>query len=240
MDCDLSGHRHAGTSAKNHSLCLDSLSVRVESGGGLRLRAVGRSMVSAKNGSSKIRIGIDVGGTFTHAVALDAGTLQVVGTAKLPTTHTAAQGVARGIVDVLELLLVQHAIAPGKVSFIAHSTTQATNALLEGDVASVGILGMGSGPNAWLAAQATRLGRIELSPGKFLTTYHQFVNTTRTPDRETIRKALEALKQAGAETIAVSEAFSVNQPDNEQLVLSIARKWVLLPPPDVKSANCTG
>ena len=79
----------------------------------------------------RLRIGIDVGGTFTHAVAINNDTLEVVAHAVTPTTHASKTGVAEGIVGVFhqlrELLPSEH-----KIVFLAHSTTQATNALLEG------------------------------------------------------------------------------------------------------------
>ncbi|HEY9774022.1 MAG TPA: hydantoinase/oxoprolinase family protein [Planktothrix sp.] len=173
--------------------------------------------------AGKVRIGIDVGGTFTHAVALDAATLSLIGKTKVPTTHRAQEGVARGIIEALRLLLQDHNIDASRVGFIAHSTTQATNALLEGDVAPVGIIGMGAGANAWLAEQQTRLGQIELAPGKFLKTFHRFINTSMVAEEGTIRSALEGLVKEGAHAIAISEAFSVDGNANEARVLAIAR-----------------
>ncbi len=174
------------------------------------------------------RIGIDVGGTFTHAVALDALTLGVVGQSKVPTTHRAKEGVARGIVDSLLALLEDAKIAPEHVSFIAHSTTQATNALLEGDVATVGILGMGAGANAWFARSATKLGAVEIAPGKYISTEHTFLDTTNGVDEGAIKKAIKILVEKGAQALAISEGFSVDQPQNEAHALEIARNMGLM------------
>jgi len=168
-----------------------------------------------------VRIGIDVGGTFTHAVAIDAETLEVVGRSKVPTTHSAAEGVARGIIDSLHTLLKEAGIAPDAVSFIAHSTTQATNALLEGDVAPVGIIGMGGGANAWFARLGTNIRAIELAPGKFLKTFFEFVSTDKGLNADAIRNAATKLKEKGAQAIAISEAFSVDDANNEEQAVAI-------------------
>ncbi|MGZ3509672.1 MAG: hydantoinase/oxoprolinase N-terminal domain-containing protein, partial [Vulcanimicrobiaceae bacterium] len=92
-----------------------------------------------------LRLGIDVGGTFTDVVAIDAQTRELVARIKVPTTHDAPEGVAAGIVNGIECLLHEHDIDPAEVAFIAHSTTQATNSLLEGDVATVGVIGLLNG-----------------------------------------------------------------------------------------------
>jgi len=81
-----------------------------------------------------LRIGIDVGGTFTHGVVLMPPG-EVLATARTPTTHTHEHGVAGGIEQVLVELLAR--VDPTSIELVAHSTTQATNALLEGDVSPV-------------------------------------------------------------------------------------------------------
>jgi N-methylhydantoinase A/oxoprolinase/acetone carboxylase beta subunit len=170
------------------------------------------------------RIGIDVGGTFTHAVALNASTLKLIGKVKVPTTHKAKDGVASGIIQSLQMLLDKCKIKPEDVSFIAHSTTQATNALLEGDVAPVGILAMGKGQSAWLAYLATKIGKIELAKDKYLNTYHRFLNTNEKPSDETIKALLLDLQKAGAQVIVATEAFSVDDQENENRVVALAKE----------------
>lgn len=174
-----------------------------------------------------VRIGIDVGGTFTHAVAVDAVSLQLLAKTKVPTSHRAPEGVARGIIDSLNLLLTEGSIAAEDVAFIAHSTTQATNALLEGDVAEVGILGLGKGHGAWLAEASTNIGAIELARGKFLKTHFQFINSSTSLNEESVRTALNALIAKGAQAIAISEAFGVDDSSGEEMALRIAREMGL-------------
>lgn len=168
-----------------------------------------------------VRVGIDVGGTFTHAVAVDNNTLEVVSHALTPTTHRAQEGVARGIVDAFQKLWRQ--IPPGaRVVLLAHSTTQATNALLEGDVAQVGIIGLGSGLEAVKARADMNLGPIELAPGKFLKSQLDFVNPRDDGASELIRSKLEAMAADGVNAVVAAEAFSVDDPSGEIRVAEIA------------------
>lgn len=177
--------------------------------------------------TGKIRVGIDVGGTFTHAVAIDSETMKLVGRVKVPTTHRDKEGVALGIIEALKKLLSDASIEPSDVGFIAHSTTQATNALLEGDVAAVGIISMGAGLNAGIASNVSKLGKIELAPDKYLATYHEFFNTSKPITREMVTAAVDRLVKQGARAIAVSEAFAVDDPKNEEFVVSIVREMGL-------------
>lgn len=177
--------------------------------------------------SRKLRIGIDVGGTFTDAVVIDNETNELIAKEKVPTTHSSDQGVAAGIVQAIALVLKRNHLDPADVIFIAHGTTQATNALLEGDVAHVGIIGMGKGAGASRAKKETFVGNIELAPQKFLKTEHEFIESSEL-DAKSIEAALALLRERGAEVVVASEAYSVDDPTDELAVIEQAQAEGLL------------
>lgn len=175
----------------------------------------------------KVRIGIDVGGTFTDAVIIDDETYEIIGKAKIPTTHHAKTGVAEGIVAVIRKIMAEHGVSPEDVAFIAHGTTQATNALLEGDVAKAGIIGMGTGLEGERAKSETRVGDIELAPGKFLHTAHTFLDSAKL-DEAAVDQALDTLLKEQSEVFVASKSYSVDNPEDEIAVIEQAAARGLL------------
>ncbi len=167
--------------------------------------------------SRKLRLGIDVGGTFTDVVAVDAETRMVAARVKVPTTHTAPEGVAAGIIAGIAAIFEQSGVAAAEVAFIAHSTTQATNALLEGDVANVGVLGLVDG-FAPLARLQMRFPRLQLAPGVPFEAHFAFARAG-----DAAHAALGRLRENGAQAIAVSQAFAVDRPDAESAAVAQAR-----------------
>ncbi|HYP42532.1 MAG TPA: hydantoinase/oxoprolinase family protein, partial [Candidatus Nitrosocosmicus sp.] len=167
----------------------------------------------------KIRIGIDVGGTFTKAVAIDVLDKKILGKMSVHTTHSSMDGVSEGIVNVLSSLIKRNSINPMEIELISHSTTQAVNALLEGDVAKVGIIGMGVGMEKSNIIKRTHIKNIPLSSNKFLKTCYVFLDTSRYLKEFDIEKSIESLASEGAQSIVVSEAFGVDDPSNEMFVM---------------------
>ncbi|MBA2356775.1 MAG: hydantoinase/oxoprolinase, partial [Acidobacteria bacterium] len=171
----------------------------------------------------RLRIGVDVGGTFTDVVAVDADRFELVAQLKVPTTHHAAEGVARGIIDGLLQMLRQLDAGPEEVAFIAHSTTQATNALLEGDVARVGVIGTGRRGERWKARIDTRVPAVTLAPGKLLRALHAFVPIDDDSPSPRVAAAIDRLEAAGVEVIVASDPFAVDDATVECLVAEAVR-----------------
>ena len=173
-----------------------------------------------------VRIGVDVGGTFTKAVACDASTGEVVARAVVSTTHASGIGVAEGVVAaVAEVTRRVEEMDLGPVLLVAHSTTQAVNAMLEGDTSVVGVLGMGRRPDVRKARKRTEVGEVTLAPGHSLKTLHEFVDCTDGVDLGAIEAAVARLKEGGARAVVVSQAFAVENAGAEEAALAIAHRF---------------
>ncbi|MEM9147334.1 MAG: hydantoinase/oxoprolinase family protein [Pseudomonadota bacterium] len=88
-----------------------------------------------------IRVGVDVGGTFTDIVLertrAAAEDDQKVVVTKVPSTpHDQSEGVVAGILQVCD----QAGVAPGDIDVVLHGTTVATNMIIERNGAEVGML----------------------------------------------------------------------------------------------------
>ena len=169
----------------------------------------------------KVRIGIDVGGTFTDAVAIDDATYEILGTVKIPTTHAEKGGVAVGIIKALHKVMEDNGIRPEDVSFIAHGTTQSTNALLEGDVVDVGVITLGSGLQGLKSKSDTSIPPIDLAPGKQLNSRSVYIDTAEEGWEQSAAQAIEELHQQGVQSIVAAEAFSVDNPEHENRALEL-------------------
>lgn len=169
-----------------------------------------------------IRVGIDVGGTHTKAVAIDNDTFEIVGIGSVKTTHDEKLGVSAGVVQAFEKCLSENEISPEEVMFIAHSTTQATNALLEGDVAITGVIGLGS---SFLAKKQAVIDDIVLDEtGKRkIQTFNKYIPLKKF-DKQMAKKTVEELLSQGAEVIVASKAFGVDDKTEEETVAEIGKE----------------
>ncbi|MEY8354227.1 hydantoinase/oxoprolinase family protein [Lachnospiraceae bacterium 54-53] len=169
-----------------------------------------------------VRMGIDVGGTHTKAVAIDNATHEIIGKSSVKTTHDDPRGVAAGVVKSFQNCLHENQISPEDVVFVAHSTTQATNALIEGDVAKVGVIGMAKGGlEGFLARKQTRLADIDLGNQKKINIVNDFLNVKKM-DKSTVEGAIDGMQKSGAEVFVSSMAFGVDDGGPEQEVYEAA------------------
>ena len=176
----------------------------------------------------EIRVGIDVGGTHTKAVAIDNATHEIIGQSVVMTSHDHELGVAAGVIECFENCLLKNGIAPEDVVFIAHSTTQATNALLEGDVAKVGVLGIGPGGlSGMLCKKQSNIDDIDLGTGRKIETCHTYVKEKEVnPQR--IEAAISELQGMGSEVLVASQAFGVDSNKEEEMVKTKAEELKLM------------
>lgn len=178
------------------------------------------------------RLGIDVGGTFTDLILFDdkSGALQL--TKVLSTPADPSQAVLEGILKISK----EAGIDPSEISLILHGTTVATNAVLEGKGAKVGLIttrgfeqilhvarGQTPGPLAgWIIMiKPEPLSPLELTKG--ISARQDARGKVLQPiDPHEIRKIVKQLRDLGAEALTVSLLNSYKNPELERCIKMIA------------------
>lgn len=180
-----------------------------------------------------VRIGIDVGGTFTDFTLYAPGHDTDSGGVhhfKLPTTPVdPSQAIADGIAGLMR----DHAIPPPRIGFIGHGTTIATNMVIERKGVPAGLI-------------TTRGFRDVLEIGRQVRP-HLYDYTVRTPppliprqarieiperldadgrvltplDEDAVAAAAEALKAQGVQAVAICFLHAYLNPDHERRAAAI-------------------
>jgi N-methylhydantoinase A len=179
-------------------------------------------------------IGIDVGGTFTDIVVstVDGGTI-IAKTASTPADQS--DGVLDGIALAAEGLGLTTAGLLRATSRIVHGTTVATNALLEGKAARVGMLTTAGHRDVIEMREGLKPDRynLRMTPPAPLVPRH-----LRLPVRERIRadgsveialdpasveSAIERLRDSGVQAVAICLLHAWRNPVHEQRVAEVVR-----------------
>ncbi len=177
-----------------------------------------------------LKVGVDVGGTFTDVCLLDAGSGEVW-VDKLPST-VSDQSIAfvEGVMKVLE----KAERGPAEIDFLVHGTTVATNALLEHKGARTALLTThGFRDILEVGTQQRReLYSVVQSRPPVLVPRHLRREVTErvaadghvvTPlDEDEARSVLGELAEQGVETLAICLLFSFMNPAHERRLAELA------------------
>jgi N-methylhydantoinase A len=169
-------------------------------------------------------LGVDVGGTFTDAVLVGAGT--GLHTAKVPSTP-AEQSLA--VLDAVGLVLERAGAEPRQVERFAHGMTVATNALLEGRTARTALIATEGFTDVIELGRQARPHLYELcrsAPAPLVPSELRFAAPERmTPDgplrslhREAARSLIAEIARSRPEAIAVALLHSYADPAHERLL----------------------
>jgi N-methylhydantoinase A len=171
------------------------------------------------SGTGEIRVGVDVGGTFTDLVALVGGHLV---TAKVPSTP---RNQAEGVLRALEAA----GIEASQAAAFAHGSTVATNALLERTGARTALVSTAGFRDVIEIGRQQRPSLYDLSrdrPPPLVPRELRFVVRERMGprgevlplDQESLEAVVAAVAAAGVEAVAVCLLFSFLHPEHERRV----------------------
>ena len=178
------------------------------------------------------RLGIDVGGTFTDLLLFN----EQSGAIHLTKVSSTPQDQSVGVIQGIEKISKQAGIEPNEIKLILHGTTVATNAVLEGKGAQVGLIttrgfeqilhvarSQTPGPLAgWIIMiKPDPLAPLEYTRGVSARSSAKGVEQTPLDEAE-VRRNIAELREAGVEALTVALINSFANPAHEQRIKAIA------------------
>jgi N-methylhydantoinase A len=180
------------------------------------------------------RLGVDVGGTFTDLLLFEDQSGQFWRHKTPSTPHDSSEGILNGV----EAVCAQAGISPKEIGIFLHGTTVATNAVLEGKGARVGLVTtegyrqilqiarsfVPGGLAGWIVwPKPEPLAKLEDTveiKGRMTAKGAEL----RPLDEEDIRSKLEILKANGVEALTVSLMNAYLNGEHERVVERIAQE----------------
>jgi N-methylhydantoinase A len=174
-----------------------------------------------------VRVGVDIGGTFTDVVTIRDGTVAVT---KAPSTPDAPE---EGVIESLRSAAERAGFEYGDVSFLAHGTTVATNAVLEREWADTALITTEGFRDALEIGRQTRPDLYDLQaekPTPIVERDRRFEVPERLDERGTVlepldeeatREVAREIADSGVDSVAVSLLFSFEDDDHERRVAEI-------------------
>lgn len=174
-------------------------------------------------------IGVDVGGTFTDFSIFNTETGKLKHFKHSSTPDDPSRAIVNGILHVLS----EDCIGPEQVSYLAHGTTVATNALIEKKGARLGLITTKGFRDLMEIGWQKRPSLYDLSKQKPESLIPDgmkceveerilYDGTVKTAlNEDSVREAVRYLKEQGAQTIAVCTLFSFINPEHEVRIREI-------------------
>jgi N-methylhydantoinase A/oxoprolinase/acetone carboxylase beta subunit len=177
-----------------------------------------------------LRIGIDVGGTNTDAVVLDAAD-RVIAKAKRPTTPDVTKGLRAALDAVLTELAQTGVHGAARITRVMLGTTHATNAILERrNLGRVAVLRLGAPATTSVPPLSDWPDdlRKAVSAGEAIVPGGHYVDGREIGklDPDAIRRFLDGVE---ADAVAVTSVFSPASNEHENVVAELVRAEYGLP-----------
>jgi N-methylhydantoinase A len=186
-------------------------------------------VVSSENRRVRYSLGIDVGGTFTDLVLLDAPDSSLVQHKTPSTPGDPSEGVLTGLAELAELIGLRRDEFLAEVGLIVHGTTVTTNAVLTDAGAKTALLTT-EGFRDILEMRRGVRSRDHLYDNKYVAPPPLVPRYLRLPvservdvrgavrrplDEETVRDALSQARRKGVEALAICFMHSYAEPAHE-------------------------